>query len=623
MTKIKFFLLFILILLVSNIVIADYYYEPMNFDEPTNHTFNINLEGIVNVTIPSGFTLISGNLTGTDNVSFVIQSPDLNSTSPQLFVGTINLNSTEYAIFHLLSVDDSKIVDTKVEIGHGDFNYIDSDGFIGTDNTLLFNLVRVWAMGSDVIGEVATNVRFNCTYPLIMPNTVDSKYTTTYGTDIIAEGNLMRMEGISMFRIFVLSQEVEQIANTNYEVNCDKLYYDFTHTKVIADIEDFNLSVRDTNPLIISMTNNSEYVSYSIMNNESYDLRNLEFLWTIGTHTIREELNSLDAGEIVQYNIQTNASGEIDFKVRFIPEWMFNSRSPTFYEQTSFNTYNTPEFLDGLDTSSLYSNQSVLTTPILETQIMDFSISILDTPPFGGAYKVTYLFYENGVLIDSVERQIIGTQDHTISFSDTDLVPIGVESDYQVYTIVSIYDENGDWYDFDQEFIGVQTIAHLNDNGARQQVGLYDVIVSSRYDRFEFNDKIVADILIKNTGDLPDEDTVLTYYLISPDGKKFGETREQILEVPVGETLLTRSITLPVGAEKGHWEFRTEYETVVQKKIEVYDSFEVVSGMSILDRADLNINTFSQYGWVIIWVFILALMFISVFVVKRKKKSKK
>lgn len=463
-----------LLLSMSSVSALDYFYSPMNFDSPINHSFEINLNGNINVTLPTNFTLVSGSLTGINNLSFVLQSPIVSSLEPQLFVGTINLNGSKYEDYYLLSVSDNKIVDNKVEVGHGDFNYIDSNGYISNENTMLFSLIRVWAMGSDILNEPAQNVRFNCTYPLIIPNTVDSKYTTEYNsTNILAEGNLVRMEGISMFRVFVISQEVDYEVGQNYEISCDNLFYDYTHTSIVVSIPDFNLSVRSTQPLIINKQDNSGYVTYTILNNESYDLRNLEFLYIVGTDTMRAELDSLDAGSVIQYDIPTNASGTITMKARFIPEWMFNSRSPNYYEQTDFDTYDTPSFLSGLNTSLYYTNQSVLTTPILETQVMDFSITTLQSPPYGGSYQVSYLFYdENNVLQDTVVNEIVGVDDHIISFADANLEPSGYEEIYDVYSIVSIKDENNDWYDFPMEFIGFQTIAALTDNGAMAQVNL-------------------------------------------------------------------------------------------------------------------------------------------------------
>jgi len=608
----------IVFIVLSNLAFADYFYTPFNFDSPTNHSFTIDLDGYINVTLPNNFTLVSGNMTGNNSLSFVIRSPDINTT--EVFIGQIYLNNSLYTNYYLLSVPDNKIVDTKVEIGHGDFNYIDSDGYIGTDNTLLFNIVRIWAMGSDILNEPAQNVNLNCTFPKIIPNTVDSKYTTTYNpSNISAEGILDRMEGASMFRIFVLSQEVDYPANTSYNVICHVLHYTFSHTEVFADIPNINLQVRSINPLIINMQNNSEYVTYTIKNDELYDLRNIEFLWKSGTNTLREELDELKSGESIQYNIATNESGNMTFNARFIPEWMFNSRSPHYYTQTSFNNYYTPEFMDSLTSSDYYNNQSVITDSIFETQDMSFGINILQNPPYSQDYQITYYFYnEEGELISQDTKNILGTGQHTITFSDDDLVPNGVDEDFKVYTIVSIKDGNDEWYNFPMERIGTIKINALTDNGAR--AGLYDVIVTSEYPRYDVEDTIKATITIKNTGDAPDQDTVLTYWLEDASGNRYGETKEQFLEVPVGTTTIHRELTLPLNSAPGEWKFKAEYETVVQPTVHVYDAFEVKE-MSFWDKVNERISTFKISGLIGlligVGIFIILLLLIPT---RRKKK---
>lgn len=463
MKNLRILILGILLIVLSSFCYADYFYTPFNFDSQMNHDFDVSLNGSIEVILPDDFTLVSGSLTGTNTVSFVMQSPSVTGDDAEVYTGTINLNGSFYETFHLIYTPDSKIVDTKIEIDHGDFNYIDPDSYIGTDRTLLFNLVRVWAIGSDIIGEPARDITFNCSFPKIVPNSVDSKYDTEYLTDSIrAEGELLRAEGISLFRIFVLSQEVEQVAGTNYEVDCDELRYSFPHTEVIADIPDINLSVRNTEPLQIAMFNNSEYVTYSFLNNELYDLRNLEFLFEVGTDTIRKELDSLDAGESYTFNIPTNESGSIDVKARFVPEWMFNSRSPIYYEQESFDIYYTPSFLDGLITTEYYDNQVINNPSILTGQKMSFSIDLLQEPPFSDEFVVTHRFYdENGVFVFSNIDILSGLGTKTIEYYSNSIPVNGKNNEFEVKSIVSIYDEDGNLYDFDTESIGIQKISAL------------------------------------------------------------------------------------------------------------------------------------------------------------------
>jgi len=106
--------------------------------------------------------------------------------------------------------------------------------------------------------------------------------------------------------------------------------------------------------------------------------------------------------------------------------------------------------------------------------------------------------------------------------------------------------------------------------------GSYDVLVDTYEHRYLQDEVVTSNITIFNTGGLPDEDTILIYYLVSPDGKRYGESKEQILEVPVGKTYFQKEIALPVNTQLGEWRFYVEYNTVVQPQITVYDGFEVV-----------------------------------------------
>lgn len=353
--------------MMIQIVLGNYYYTPMNFEpgQPINHSFFANLTGYINVTLPPGFILLSGNNTGFNTVNFTMKGPN-SSSNPELFTGTIYLNNISQENYYLISISDDKITDTKVELGHGDFNYINYDSYIGAEPTLLFNLMRVWPIGSDILGEEAINISFSCDFPLTIPRTVDSKYDTIYNDDnITANGFLERMEGMSMFRVFVLSQEINNSVGENYTVSCTDLNYKYSHTEIIASIPGINLEARNTKPLIISTTDADQYVAYAITNNESYELRNLEFTWKKDNYILREEKNSLQPRETVIYHVYGTGSGNINFKAEFTPEWMFNSRAPTIYTQTNIDAYD----LDGT-TNALSSVEETILESIGDLNIV-------------------------------------------------------------------------------------------------------------------------------------------------------------------------------------------------------------------------------------------------------------
>jgi len=124
----------------------------------------------------------------------------------------------------------------------------------------------------------------------------------------------------------------------------------------------------------------------------------------------------------------------------------------------------------------------------------------------------------------------------------------------------------------------------------------YDVIVNVLGMFYGQGDVVEAEITLINKGDVPDRDAILVYYLLSSENKKYGGAREVFEEVPPFSynesqcrraggriepitlnciTVLSRSIMLPLNKEQGQWKFMVEYETQVQPKIVVYDTFYV------------------------------------------------
>ena len=94
-------------------------------------------------------------------------------------------------------------------------------------------------------------------------------------------------------------------------------------------------------------------------------------------------------------------------------------------------------------------------------------------------------------------------------------------------------------------------------------------------DVYNKEDIVEAEIIILNKGDIPDIDTVLIYYLTDLLGNKFGVSREQFQEVPIGKNILNRNIKLPTNALYGEWRFNVEYYTLTQPTIFVYDTFSL------------------------------------------------
>ena len=462
--------------LVVSMTSASYFYEPMNFepDVDTNHSFTALISGEINVTLPQGFELISGSLIGNNSVDFIFSKNSSNASSPEVFVGNIYVDGSLLESYYLLSTYDRNVVDTKVEVGHGDFGYIDTDEIIGTNPLLIFNLIRIWGIGSDLYNEELQNVRFNCTFPNIVPSTVDRKYTTEYtGSNVVASGTLARMEGFSLFRIFVLSQVVNLDDGETYDIVCSDLTYDFIHTRVIASIPDTRLVADSLEPLVISKVNADDYVLYTILNNGSYDIREVQFLFDSGNGILRKELDELKSGDFVNYNLVADDSGQINVSARFVPQWQFTSRNPSYILQESIDSYTTTNPFYNINSSLYFDNHIMVYTELLETQATFFILDLLRDPLFGTEYQIEYKFYSdsgNGELVGSQTVVVQGSGSKSITFDLPEFDMLDIEEYYEVIATISMEDSNGDLWEFPTESLGLITIGQLTSNSPVPQV---------------------------------------------------------------------------------------------------------------------------------------------------------
>jgi hypothetical protein len=241
-------------------------------------------------------------------------------------------------------------------------------------------------------------------------------------------------------------------------------------------------------------------------------------------------------------------------------------------------------FPNSTNSSDYYTSLSI-SESILETMLIELGITTLQDPIEGDAYRLNYYFYnvDTGTLTKEEQTQVLGTGIWEMVMESDGLEPINkANQEYDVFLRVEMLNGIGFWQSFPLEYVGRLNVINLNDNGARGP-GLYDVIVTNVYDTWDVGESVAADVLIKNTGDMPDQDTVLTYWLEDSGGNRFSETKEQFLEIPVGVMNLRRELPLPSMSAEGEWRFRAEYETVVQPKINVYDAF-LVEDLTFIDK---------------------------------------
>jgi hypothetical protein len=150
----------------------------------------------------------------------------------------------------------------------------------------------------------------------------------------------------------------------------------------------------------------------------------------------------------------------------------------------------------------------------------------------------------------------------------------------------------------------------------------YDVLVDVKEQRVKKDQNVNAEITIINKGYVPDNDGILTTYLLSPNGTKYKEQIAQFELIPptcefgkydwyedtcldsLGQnvsqphkTIIDRELALPTDAQYGEWKFQVEYQTNVQPLIKVFDTFEVyITDYSLFILAAIAVFAYLKRG---------------------------
>lgn len=143
----------------------------------------------------------------------------------------------------------------------------------------------------------------------------------------------------------------------------------------------------------------------------------------------------------------------------------------------------------------------------------------------------------------------------------------------------------------------------------------YDVLVKVEKNIYKFNETVKAEITLENMGDIPDEDTVLIYFLSNPINREFGFTREQLIEPVIGKNTLIRNLTLPEDELTGEWRFNVRFFTKVQPTIDVADTFRVKEELTFIDTLKNIRNPLESAP------FVIVLILISIFIYYHWKKD--
>jgi len=345
----------IALLLAFSVYGVDFYSYRMNFPdgEARVHLQTLTYTGSsLTVAIPSGFTLnnntAGGNVTGSNltwgngnnrNVNFTLTSPS-SCTESSRHYSNIYVNNTFHDRFLFVCVPDNKVVDFKVEYGHGDANYLsDNQLYISNESVTLFNLLRVWNIGHFLDpDEDAMNATIVCeyeNYPVRTYGRTEIDYGTT---DINGTFFWNAVEGGYWFRIGVVGQDVSgKAVGQKYAVNCSDLTYTFNHARVIAPFQNYALEVRSIYPFNITfqnITGDATKSKVTIQNIEKYPAFDIYFDRSYNGFQSTARLLQLDPGESASYEIDRTSTH--NFTLHFIPSWFRNSRNPLYYAQ-AFN----------------------------------------------------------------------------------------------------------------------------------------------------------------------------------------------------------------------------------------------------------------------------------------------
>lgn len=343
----------ITITVLSSVSAFEYFTYRMNFplSESREHIQEITFKGNLTITIPSGFsfdsstsaytasgsnyTWISANKT---TINYTISSPN-SCTENTVYKSQLYNNGTFIDEFIYVCIPDSKVVDYKIEYGHGCANYLsDNELYISNETATLFNLLRVWNIGSflepDEDIHDANAVCYYEKYPVRTYGRVDVDYETdkitgTFHWDYITGGY--------WFRIGVLSQDVSgKSVGEFYDVNCTELSYDFEHQRVTSPFQNYSVEIRSIQPLARNSAVQGSKEVVTIQNIEKYAIYNLVLDFIVDGYVETNYVPKLAPGETLVYYADpgTNAT------VNFVPSWYKNCFTPVYYQQILSNTTN-------------------------------------------------------------------------------------------------------------------------------------------------------------------------------------------------------------------------------------------------------------------------------------------
>ncbi|MFQ5621097.1 MAG: Ig-like domain-containing protein [Candidatus Nanoarchaeia archaeon] len=364
--------------LITSASAVDFFTDRMNFPSGTSrvHGQSVFVTGNLTITVPSGFNvtqLSAGGAIVGSNVTFsnTTTTSSFNMTSPstcnesQIFVSSIFQNNVQIGEFRFLCISDDKVVDYKVEYGHGEGNYLDgSELFIPTDQVTLFNLVRIFPLSHVLVPNAdIANATINCMFPNkpirtfgrveLRHDFVNNKVNGTFFWTLIDSG--------FWFRLGVVSQDTIGLnVGDLYNISCDSLTYSMGTHQVQAPFDNQSIRVVSKTPYLFNAFNdtaNPGNLIISVTNNESYITREVEFVFKKSNDTTNVMIPRIDPGDTFFFRVE--ATRQVNISTFFIPPWFHNSFEDDIYvQQDATVSLNSPPILGPVGNCSLAINET-------------------------------------------------------------------------------------------------------------------------------------------------------------------------------------------------------------------------------------------------------------------------
>lgn len=116
---------------------------------------------------------------------------------------------------------------------------------------------------------------------------------------------------------------------------------------------------------------------------------------------------------------------------------------------------------------------------------------------------------------------------------------------------------------------------------------IFDVLVIVSRPLFMQEETVKATIIIINKRGIPTKDTILRYYLLSPNGTKVKEAQEVFLPEHLEKRTFKKQLTLPKDTELGEWKFVIEFDPIDNEPIPSFVSFEVITKKAVLQASTI------------------------------------